>query len=250
MAAPTLTSVSPSSGPLGTAITCTGAGFDSGARIGCPGLVTTTYVSATSLTAAIPADLVGPPGGEMVIAVFVENVDGSRSASLPFTIRFAALHQGWTTVAAVCAEVPGFKRAGTRIPDATIEGWIRSGAQVIAGVMLGRGLSLDSTAWQPVTEITGMPSPAGVLEMINRLGAAARLAATVAADFAAQGEWPLAKNLQDCYTRELGRLEKGAYDKLFRPAAATRETGGQLAVGDLSDSQGEPERSFTKDQVF
>jgi hypothetical protein len=250
MAAPTLNAVSPSSGPLGTAITCSGAGFDTGARIGCPGLVPTQYVSATSLKAAIPADLVGPPGGEMVVGVFVQNEDGSRSSSLPFTIRFATVLQGWTTIDAVCAEVPGFQRFGSRIPDTAIEGWIRSGAQIIAGVMLGRGLSLDPAEWQPAAAGTGMPSPAGVLETINRLGAAARLAAAIASDFATQGEWPLVKNLQDSHTRELGRLEKGAYDKLFRPSAATLETGGQLAVGDLSDSQSNVERSFTKAQIF
>ena len=248
MAAPTLTSVSPSSGPLGTAITCLGAGFEVGARIGCPSLVTTTRTSATELHGAIPTGLVGPPGQEMVVAVFVENPDGSRSAMLSFTVRLTTSLQGWTTVAAVCAEIPGFSRTG-RIADATIEGWIRSTAQVIAGAMLARGLSLDPANWQTVEDVTGMPSPAGVLELINRMGAAARLASAIASDFT-QGEWGIAKNLLAEYQRELKRLGTGAYDKLFSPAAATAETGALLMGGDVENDDGDVERSFTQGQVF
>ncbi len=248
MAAPTLNSVSPSSGPLGTAITCLGAGFDSGARIGCPALVQTTFVSSGELHADIPADITGPPGGELVIAIFVENEDGSRSATLPFTVRLATVLQGWTTAAAVAAEVPGFKRGG-RISDATIEVWVRSYAQIIAGALLARGISLDPTTWQAVSDVTGMPAPAGVLELANRLGAAARLATAVGGEFS-QGEWALAKSLQSEFKRELDRLESGFYDKLFLPSAPTRETGSQFSPGDVSNEDGDPERSFTKGQIF
>ena len=86
--------------------------------------------------------------------------------------------------------------------------------------------------------------------MIARLGAAATLATAVAAQFTA-GEFVLAKVLQRRYEDELKALRAGDYDKLFRAAAATVETGGQLAVGDQTDPDtGEDTTAFRKDQVF
>jgi len=251
MAAPTLNSVSPASGPPGTAITCLGAGFDAGAQVGCPALVTTTFVSAGELTAVVPADFVGPAGGSVIVSVFVQNEDGLRSAGLLFTLVFpypSATLQSWTNLDAVCGEIPGFRRGG-RIQDATIEGWMRSIAQVVAGAMLRRGLSLDSAQWQQPDALTAMPTPAGVLELVNRMGAAARLAGAVASDFT-QGEWALAKNLQRDYERELKTLGEGGYDKLFRPGAATVDSGAQFAGGDIATDSGDAERAFTKTQVF
>ncbi len=246
MPAPTLNSVTPASGSPGVAITCLGAGFDSGAQVGCPALVATTFVSAGEVRAAIPADLVGPAGGSMVVSVFVQNVDGTRSGILPFTVQFpypAATLQSWTSVDAVAREVSGFKRGG-RIEDATIEGWIRSVAQGINGVMLGRGLSLKSADWAQADAGTAMPTASGVLELVNRLGAAARLAAAIAGDFT-QGEWGLEKSLRRDYERELKRLEEGGYDALFRPGSAKEFEG-----GDLVTDAGDVERAFTKEQIF
>jgi len=251
MAAPTLFSVSPSLGPPGTTITCLGFGFDAGAQVGCPALAETTFVSAGELEAAIPADLVGPAGGSAIVSVFVQNEDGSRSAIVSFTVAFpypSSSLQSWTNIEAVCGEVPGFRRGG-RIQDATIEGWMRSIAQTIAGAMVRRGLSLDSTAWQQPDAATAMPTAAGVLELINRYGAAARLAGAMASDFTA-GEWGLAKSLQRDFERELKALGDGGYDKLFRPAAATVETGTQFAGGDIETDDGEAEQAFSKNQVF
>jgi hypothetical protein len=251
MAAPTLTSVSPALGPPGTAITCLGAGFNAGAQVGCPALAATTFVSAGELTAAIPAELVGPAGGSIIVSVFVQNEDGSRSAIVPFTVNFpypSSTLQSWTNVEAVCGEVPGFRRGG-RIQDATIEGWMRSYAQTIAGAMLRRGLSLDSTQWQQPDAATAMPTAAGVLELVNRLGAAARLAGAIASDFT-QGEWALAKTLRSDFERELKTLGDGGYDKLFRPAAATVDNEPQFAGGDIETDDGDAERAFTKTQIF
>jgi hypothetical protein len=250
MAAPVLSSISPSYGPPGTAITCLGSGFDAAAQVGCPALVATTFVSAGELRAVIPADLAGPAGGSVVVSVFVQNVDAARSAILPFTVQFPypiSTLQGWTNIEAVAAEVPGFKRAG-RIQDPTIEQWIRSVAQAIAGAMMRRGLSLSSGDWSQADSVL-MPTAGGVLELINRLGAAARLAAAVASDFTA-GEWGLAKALTRDYEREVKTLDGGGYDRLFNPAAATVETGTQVSVGDIETDDGEAERAFTKDQVF
>jgi hypothetical protein len=126
---------------------------------------------------------------------------------------------------------------------------MRGIAQTINGSLLRRGLSLDSTKWTQPDASTSMPSAAGVLELMNRYGAAARLAAAVAGDFG-QGEWGLAKDLVRNFEREMKRLDDGGYDKLFNPAAATVETGGQVRVGDIETDEGTAEQAFKKTQVF
>jgi hypothetical protein len=226
----TLTSISPSSGSPGTAITCTGTGFDAGAQVGCPTLVPTTFVNSTTLMATIPAALAGPQGSSMQVAVFVLGSDQSTSAVQMFTAQFPdTTLQAWTSVDAVAAEVPGFKRGG-QISDNTIQTWIRSIAQEIAAEMMRRGLSLDPTTWQ-LPQSAGQPDPSDVAEMINRMGAAARLAAAVGAQFsAAQGEWSVSKNLMAAYLRQLTALRNGDYDKFFNPSAATVDAAPQLAA--------------------
>ncbi len=149
----------------------------------------------------------------------------------------------WTTLEAVADEVPNFKRGGT-IKDSTIEGWIRSTGQAVKAAMLRRGLSLDPANWP------GAEEAASVLELINRYGAAARLAYAVSSQFGS-GEWGYAKNLQTQFDRDLKALQDGGYDKLFRTAAATLEGGQQVAVGGIvTDGGREVKPTFTKDQVF
>jgi len=243
-----LSSVSPSSGPPGTAITCTGAGFTAGARVGCPALVATAYVNATTLTAAIPVDLVGADGSQMVVGVFVMGADGSISAVVPFTVVFPATRlESWTTLQQVVGEIPGFQRGG-RVKDAQIVTWMRSVAQSMAAAMLRRGMSTDPATWQQPTQ-SGQVTPEGVLEMVNRLGAAARLAAAVAGEFGTQ-EWGLSKNLERAYGKEYQALANGDYDKLFLPSAGTVEAGPQFAGGNTANARGRDERFFRKDQVF
>jgi len=247
--AATLTTISPISGPPGSAITCVGTGFAPGSQVGCPTLVPTTYVSATQVTAAIPA-VAGAAGTNLQIAVAVWNADGSVSNSLMFTVVFPpAKLQAWTDVDAVCGEIPGFARGG-RIQDSQVQTWIRSVAQEIAAEMLRRGLSLDPSTWQqPGT--AGSPDPVDVLEMVNRMGAAARLAAAVGTQFAAGGqEWGVSKSLQAAYARQLGMLRAGDYDKLFSPSAATVESGPLLAFGDTTKCDGTPSAAFRKEKVF
>ena len=246
MAAPTLNSVSPLSGPPGVAVVCLGAGFDTGAQVGCPGLVATTFVSATELRAAIPADLEGRAGSSVVVSVFVQNEDGTTSATLSFTVRFG---ETWTTLEAVCGEVPQFRRGGT-IPDATIEAWIWSIAQRINAIMLRRGLSLAAADWAQPAAGAVQPAPESVLELIVRYGAAARLASAVGAQFSATGEWGLAKTLRSDFDLELKALAAGEYDKVFRPGAATVETGTLAGGGDILTSDGDTEQAFSKGQVF
>ncbi|KKK62580.1 hypothetical protein LCGC14_3002910 [marine sediment metagenome] len=252
MAAPTLNSISPAYGPPGTEITCLGAGFDAGAQVGCPALVATTWVSATEVKGSVPAEMEGPAsGGSVKVSVYVRNEDGLISEIKEFTVSFSHEEtklQGYTTVEAVAGEIPGFKRGG-RIQDSTIASWIRSIAQGLNGLLLQRGLSLDPADWQQPDALTATPTAAAVLENANKLGAAARLAAAVGGEFG-QGEWGLAKSLREAYKDEVKKLERGVYDKLFRPAAATVETGGQVSVGDIETDDGDAEQAFRKDQVF
>jgi hypothetical protein len=243
----TLTSISPTAGPPGTAITLTGSGFTTGSLVGAPTLVPATYVSATELLAEVPA-VSGPAGGSAAVGVF-------RDGGGPQFVRGAVVHGGvpcepaatWTTVDAVAGEVPGFQRGG-QISDAQIGIWARTVAQAIAGAMLRRGLSMNPADWQQ-PDTGADPSPADVLEMINRLGAAARLAAAIAGQFS-QGEWGLAKNLERSYQTEMKALKDGDYDKLFRAASATLETGPQFSSGDVTDDSGNAENAFTKQQRF
>jgi len=230
MATPVLTTISPSSGPPGTAITCLGSGFDPTAQVGCPAPVATAWVSATQLTAAIPADLAGDQGAVIIISVYVQNADLSISALLPFScmIPYPQPSAGsWTNIDAVCAELPGFKRGGI-IADASIEGWMQSVAQSITGVLVRRGMPIVGDTISPPVAILG------VLEMINRLGAAARLATVHAAMFTA-GKSALADNLTEQYEEEYALLEDGGYDMMWDPAAALEDVGPFFGAGAMTD---------------
>jgi hypothetical protein len=245
---PVLTTVSPLFGPPGAAITLTGSGFTAASQVGCPTLQPTTYISATELTAAIPANIDGPAGGSTMIGVFVANSDGTTSGVVMFAVQFpAAQLQAWTTVDAVAAEVPGFARGG-QISDDQIQNWISSVRQSITGAMLGRGLSMNPATWQQPDD-TANPDPADVLEMINRYGAAARLSAAVSSLFS-QGTSDLTSQLNRAYAAEMARLEKGGYDKLFLPSAGTLDPGPELGVGNMDNNRGRDERAFFKEMRF
>lgn len=160
----------------------------------------------------------------MQVGVYVIGSDGSVSAVQLFTINFLApVLQSWTTIEAVSGEVPGFQRGG-QITDDQIKTWLTSIAQAIAGALLRRGLPLDPTTWAQPSLATAEPSPTAVLEMINRLGSAARLAAALST-LSGQTEWAITKNLRAAYQTELMALQSGDYDKLFNPAAVSAETG-------------------------
>jgi hypothetical protein len=83
--APTLTAVSPTSGPIagGTTVTLTGTGFLSGATVlfGSTASGSVTFLSATSLTAVTPAQAAG------TVAVTVNNPD-AKSATLPSAFQY------------------------------------------------------------------------------------------------------------------------------------------------------------------
>ena len=244
----TITSISPLSGPPGTTVTVTGTGFDDGSRVCCPAAVATTYTSPTQIAADVPALFAGVDGARVMIGVSVLAADGSVSNVVLFTVTMPVVKlQTYTTIEAVCGEIPGFAR-GVQIPDDTIQLWMSSTQQAIKGAMLRRGLSLDPAAW-PQAGLDGTPGPVEVLELINRLGAAARLAAAVASLFG-NADAAFSKNLSAAYKEEKGRLEAGGYDKLFSPAAATEETGPQLGYGDTSRRDGGSSVLFRKERKF
>jgi len=249
---PALTSISPSSGAPGTAITLTGSGFDSTARVGCPALVATTVVSATELTAEIPADLMGAGGTSMLIGVYVFNGDGSVSNSVTWTVSFPDTSlQSWTSIEDVCGEVPQFVR-GERAPvkDATIRLWMKSITQTVNSVLMRRGLPTNPAEWPTVAAGNAMPVPAGVLGQMVRLGAAARLASAIGAQFSADKEWGLAVSLRRDFERELAALGAGEYDRAFNDAAAVAESGQLVEAGDVFSASGGSTQAFTKGQVF
>jgi hypothetical protein len=228
------------------AITVSGSGFTAASRVGCPSLVPTTFVDANTLTAVIP-DLGGPQGGSTTVAVFVFNDDGSLSNSQLITIEFPRTQaQAWTTIARVIGEVPGFIRGGN-IADSTITGWIESCSQEVTGCLLKRGLPLDPSQWQQPDGLTASPDASAVLEMVSRMGAAARLAAAIYSQSGA-GVSALATDCQKSYQRGLQALRDGDYDKLFQPSSVTDITG--PSFGSNLSTCGESRPAFRKDKVF
>lgn len=251
MAAPVLSSVTPTSGPPGTEVALRGSGFDAGAIAGCPWLTTTEVMNETWLKSWIPSTLTGADGTTQTISIFVQNGDETTSGVLSFVVTFGTTTAGgWTTLDLVVGEVPGFKWA----PDITadkVAGWIRSVAQQINAAMLRRGLTLSSADWQQPDPVTGVPDPAAVLELINRYGAAARLAAAIGARFSTEKEWTLAKQLRADFEREYKALASGEYDKMFRPGSRTAETDTLAAAGETLDATtGEADPLFTREQEF
>jgi IPT/TIG domain len=92
---PTLTSLSPASTPVqlppttNVSITLTGANFSSSARVffnGAQNGVTTKFNSSTSLTATLPAALIGPYGSTNDISVLNTPPGGGQSKPLAFKV--------------------------------------------------------------------------------------------------------------------------------------------------------------------
>jgi hypothetical protein len=211
-------------------------------------LVPTTYVDAGTLTAEIPAEMAGAEGTQVQVLVWVQNADGTPSNGVVFVVLFpAVLLQAWTSVDKVAAEIPGFAR-GLRIKDTDIQTWIRSVGQEVAAEMLRRGLSMDPATWTAAAVQGPGPNPSDVLEMINRMGAAMRLAAAVGANM--PQEWGVAKGLERAYLRQLAALRAGDYDKIFLPSAATVEAGPQVSYGDMTGRDGSSSTAFRKDKRF
>jgi hypothetical protein len=148
VAPPTVTSVSPSSGPTagGTAITVTGTGFIAGAtvRVGGTSATAVSVVSATSITAVTPA---GSAGGPSVQVTNPDGQSGTRAAA--FTYTAATPGPTLTGVSPSSGPIAG----GTAV---TLTGSnFTSGATVTIG-----GASATSVVFVSATSITAV-TPAG-----------------------------------------------------------------------------------------
>jgi hypothetical protein len=86
-ASPTITSLSPTSataGGVGFTLTVNGSNFDSSAKVNWNGSVlATTYVSATQVTAAVPASLIASPGTSSITVT----TSAGTSAASNFTVQ-------------------------------------------------------------------------------------------------------------------------------------------------------------------
>jgi hypothetical protein len=106
--APTISSLTPASRTAsapGFTLTVTGSGFANGMAVQWNGFpLITTFVSATQLTAAVPAALLASPG---TASVTVQTPDGAASNALPFTVNPAPTIASLTP-ASCTASSPGF----------------------------------------------------------------------------------------------------------------------------------------------
>lgn len=152
-AAPTVTSITPATGPLagGTAVTITGTGFQAGAtvRFGANAATGVTVVSATSITATSPAGAAGAVG------VTVTNPD-AQTATLAGAFTYAAAAA--PTVTSI-APSSGALAGGTSV---TITG---TGFQTGATVKFGTA-SATAVVVASATSITAT-SPAGAAGAVN-----------------------------------------------------------------------------------
>ena len=93
---PTLTSISPASGPIntGATVTLTGTSFTADSTVALNGTnLTATFVSSTQLTVAIPASSVALPGNVNFI-VTTPGANGGTTAALPYTAYIAIPNNG------------------------------------------------------------------------------------------------------------------------------------------------------------
>lgn len=146
---PALNSIAPSSANAGSAqltLTLYGSNFDQGATVQWSGAnLSTTWVSATTLTAAVPAANLAATGS---IQVRVSN-SGSNSASRTFTVAAAPTASTW--VRAV---------AGITDPNRTV--WDSARAKLYVSMSSADPASPDSILpVDPVAGTAGTPIPAG-----------------------------------------------------------------------------------------
>jgi Chitobiase/beta-hexosaminidase C-terminal domain/IPT/TIG domain len=168
VALPAITSLSPSSAAAGGAafkLTVTGTNFDSSAKINWNGsALTTTYVSATSLTASVSASLIAKAGSATVT---VSSAAGT-SNNLTFNIGSGA------SVPAVTALSPQSGAAGTSV---TVTGTNFTGATAVNfGATPATSFTVNSAS-----SITAV-SPAGTGTVDVTVVTSNGTSATVAAD--------------------------------------------------------------------
>ncbi|HJT15968.1 MAG TPA: IPT/TIG domain-containing protein, partial [Thermoanaerobaculia bacterium] len=161
-AGPTITSISPNSGPTtgGTSVVISGSGFQSGATVTFGGVAATvTTVSSTSITAVTP---LGPATEEGVVDVVVTNPDGQS----------ATLHPGFNytvpplQVSAVDPQ-SGLTGGGT-VVTITGQGFTTA---VNSSVTFGGVAATDVTIDSPVSmHVTAPAHAAGTVDVVVTVG--------------------------------------------------------------------------------
>jgi len=151
---------------------------------------------------------------------------------------------GIATIAGVATHVSGFVRNSPNGPqDADIQKWIDTRWEEIQAIVVRRGLPVP---------VSG--DGFNTLELINRIGAAADLAATLSTRFATGSRWQVEKNLRDDFMRMLARLDNGEYDKQLNPTSRTVNPGAQMQAigGQEQDPLPDPDRNvaFQRNEKF
>jgi hypothetical protein len=153
--APTISSVSPSSGPVagGTAVTISGINFRPGAQVqfGSPLAVTSQVVSTTQIQATTPAEASGS------VSVTVQNSD-MQAATAADAFQFIAPLQVATTILPVGAVGNSYSSALTASGGVPPYSWSQSGGSLPAGLQLNA-----------LGTITGSPILAGAFSFAARV---------------------------------------------------------------------------------
>lgn len=143
-AAPGVSSVSPATVAVGAAaftLQINGSGFVSGSVVSWNGTnLTTTYVSATELQAAVPASLAAGAGS---FAIAVSNPDGQKSASSSSSV---AVDNPAPTITGLA---PKFVNSGSPALNVTV-----TGTGFVAGSVASFGGSARTTTVQSSTQLT------------------------------------------------------------------------------------------------
>lgn len=198
---PALTNISPSAATVGGAaftLTATGNNFVSGSKVRWNGTdLTTTFVSVTQLTAAVPANLIAAAGSAQV-TVFNPTPGGGTSAPLVFTINpvgsnnpaisgispaaVAAGGQGFTLTVSGSNFISG---AQVRIGSATRQTTFVNGSQLTAAILAGdiaTAGSFDITVLNPSNSTPSNAVKLDVVPPVASVSAASFLGAQIAAE--------------------------------------------------------------------
>jgi Abnormal spindle-like microcephaly-assoc'd, ASPM-SPD-2-Hydin/Beta-propeller repeat len=156
--APVLTSMSPTTANAGGAaftLTVNGSSFISSSLVEWNGrALTTTYVSATQLTAAVPASAIANAGNAQV-AVNTPGPGGGMSATLQFTIAAATTPSNPTP--AITGLAPAIARAGAADFTLTV-----AGSGFVQGSTVYWGSTALTTQFVSATQLTAQVAAAQV----------------------------------------------------------------------------------------
>lgn len=167
---PTIASVTPASGPVGTTVTVTGTGFVAPVSVSFAGTVaTTTLVSATSVTAVVPA-------GAATGAIVLSAAGGAATSATNFTVIPPPTLTSFTPasgpvgttvtlngsgfVAPVSVRFNGTLATSTVISATQVQATVPAGATTGTIAVTAAGGSATSTSSYTVTVVTPAPTVA------------------------------------------------------------------------------------------